>query len=481
MYSYVPEQEDLEILQQSIRPTYVKIDLLNKDFQTVYTLDGNLIDDNFSCDGEAKVRRTYNCQLQVDSSKFNVGRDKFIWLDRYLKVYYGILNIKTQDVKYYLIGTFKFVNMSYSLNSTSFTLSLDCSDLMSILNDTLGGNIIDKTLKIEAGQKITESVVGVLKDAKIKKHNIQTSNIEIPYDLEWSSNTTYEDILTTICELYERWEYFFDKEGTFIWRKKSESFDEDVVLDTSVISTLVISEQVEDTFSKVYNATLVLGTDLDMNNKDRYSENVVFNIDTYNVNFEHISTYSDIDNYDRFFLNLSDNGGTYININNLGKIPIYDGNNKRIGTDRLSANKTYAFNFRRTIDSRQELNFVLLGVHQAKGYYEEWDKNIPYSIPNVGYTIVNKQEFPNLYCDELCYNQAEYITYNSTAKQDTLTLNTIIIPFLEPSKKIRYSPISYVNNIEIEWVIKKISWSSLKGTMSINMYRFLPSLKKKFK
>ena len=51
MYSYLVEQEDLEILKQSIRPTYIKIVLLNSDFKEIETLEGNLTDDNFSCDG----------------------------------------------------------------------------------------------------------------------------------------------------------------------------------------------------------------------------------------------------------------------------------------------------------------------------------------------------------------------------------------------------------------------------------------------
>ena len=89
--------------------------------------------------------------------------------------------------------------------------------------------------------------------------------------------------------------------------------------------------------------------------------------------------------------------------------------------------------------------------------------------------IIEKDELPS---DAYCYNQAKYETYKTTAKQDTLSLTTIVIPFLEPGQKIKYAPYSYYQDGEdrtlnaIEWVIKSLSWSTQSATMQMELYRF---------
>ena len=100
---------------------------------------------------------------------------------------------------------------------------------------------------------------------------------------------------------------------------------------------------------------------------------------------------------------------------------------------------------------------------------------MPYSVPNLGYKAVKVIENTSLYCDEVCQNQAEYETYQTTAKQDSISLQCIIIPFIEPNTKVRYTP--FMTEEPNEYIIKKISWSSMSGVMSMDLYRFLEDYK----
>ncbi|MCQ2148563.1 MAG: DUF5048 domain-containing protein, partial [Bacteroidales bacterium] len=116
-------------------------------------------------------------------------------------------------------------------------------------------------------------------------------------------------------------------------------------------------------------------------------------------------------------------------------------------------------------------NFKFMGQFQAHGYYEETNANVPYSIPNVGYRIVRIVQNEKLNNDEDCFELARYETYGTTAKQDTISLECMIIPFLEPGQKVQYT--TYSTGESDEWIVKSFSWNTESGTMSVALYRFL--------
>ena len=72
-----------------------------------------------------------------------------------------------------------------------------------------------------------------------------------------------------------------------------------------------------------------------------------------------------------------------------------------------------------------------LWASQTYGIYKETNKNCPFSTTNLGYEIINRVTYEDLYSDDLCYNQAEYLTYKSTAMMDTITLTLLIVPWID--------------------------------------------------
>ena len=104
---------------------------------------------------------------------------------------------------------------------------------------------------------------------------------------------------------------------------------------------------------------------------------------------------------------------------------------------------------------------------------KEHNPDCPFSVENLGYEIIHRQNYEKLYSDDLCYNQAEYNTYQTTAMKDTVTLNLIIIPWLDVNQKIEYTP--NVSAKTERYIIQNISWSTLEGTMTMTLYKFLES------
>jgi hypothetical protein len=143
MANYIITQDDINIVNQNVKELFVKIELLNKNFKVIYSFEGNLISDSFSISSDSNVRRTYSVELVVNDSSLFVGADKKIWMDKYIRPYVGIKNVRTKEIQWYLKGTYTMLDLNYSYNQTTNTLSLSCSDLMSELNGERNGVIKD--------------------------------------------------------------------------------------------------------------------------------------------------------------------------------------------------------------------------------------------------------------------------------------------------------------------------------------------------
>lgn len=109
--SYDVTLNDLGILKQGTQEVYLKVELCNRSMKVLDSLEGVIISDNFSQTCDSIQRRTYSCDMHVQNSSFSVGKDKKIWVDKRLRVYYGIKSLRTQEIKWYKIGTFVYVDV----------------------------------------------------------------------------------------------------------------------------------------------------------------------------------------------------------------------------------------------------------------------------------------------------------------------------------------------------------------------------------
>lgn len=487
--AYEITQSDLDLLKQSSQEVHLKVELLNKQWKILDSLEGVIINDNFSVNNDSPQRRSYSCDLAVTDSSFIIGKDKKIWLDKRIRVYYGIKSLRHNEIFYYRIGTFVYVSMDYKNSQTEHILSLVCADLMAEYDGTLNGQLggygsanteqehIAQGLRIPAGQDIRQSVIALIKEARIENYIVEDIKKVIPYDLEFNTGVTYYEVWKTICELYDSWEFFFDVDGNFIWREIPNCRDSPVVLDDSMMQYLVIDESAASSFDNIYNVTEVWGKVLELGNEDRYAESSSYTNNVYHISLSDYSSWDDIDNLIQIAVKISaDNGyAPQFSVNNFSPIPVYDGDGNPLTQNALKANTIYVFRYRRLSVDENGISsaLFLLGQYQCYGKYVENSDECPFSVKNLGYEIMQSLDYSGLSDDSACYNQAEYLSYSSTAMMDTITLNTLVIPWLEVNMKIRYTP--KYNHTANQYIIKNFSWSTGSGTMTLTLYKFLES------
>ena len=472
---YSPTQSDLALIKQQSKDVFVKIELLNKQFKILESIQGNLISDNLSVDSGSKQRRTYSCNLYVTDASFLIGDDKKIWIDKYIRVYYGIKSVRTDEITWWLMGTFTYINADYTYSATENNFSLSCADRMADYDGTKNGQISGYSLTVPAGEDIRSSVIALLDDAGITNYIVEDIQKEIPYDLEFNGTITYCDVWTKICELYDSWEFFFDVDGTFIWRQIPTGLSEPVILDDTFFNDIYVQETTNNSFSGIYNVTEVWGKVFELELEDRYADTSTYSNGVYSITLEGVESYEDIDHLDQIGIKICANNaaGAKVNINGLGDIPIVNDDGTAIEADRMKADTDYVFSYRRNMGEVKQNCLYLLGQYQAYAIYKETNEDCPFSTTNLGYEIINRLDYENLYSDDLCYNQAEYQTYQTTAMLDTINLTLLIVPFIDVNQKVRYT--SKMTGQTNQYMIKSFSWSTFDGTMSLTLYKFLES------
>ena len=132
-------QRDKNIVNQSVKELFAILEILNSDMKVVDVIEGKLISDSFSINSDSGVRRTYSANLLLNKDMI-IGENKYIWMDKYIRPYVGIKEVRTGEIVKYLKGTFTMLDSNYSYNATTNTLSLSCSDLMSELNGERNGS-----------------------------------------------------------------------------------------------------------------------------------------------------------------------------------------------------------------------------------------------------------------------------------------------------------------------------------------------------
>ena len=494
MNSYIVKQKDIEILMQSDKTLYYKLELLNEDFKIIDCIDGNLISDNISIDSSSDIRRTYNCQLVVTDSTFDIGYDKKVWFDKRIRPYIGILHQRTQEVVYYLLGTFLFTEANYNYDTTTNTLSLTCNDMMCLLNGVRGGNLSVYKRTILEGTDARTIIIDLLNEIGITKYFIEfninndvISTFKIPYDMVYNAGMTAYQIIKDIVDLYPGTEMYFSKDGTFMIDRIPTGENEQVVLADDIVQPILISEQSNTSFSNVYNHIEIWGK---INEPDYYSKEVSSNNNVYYSTIvtsklnEDDNSYIDVyydeyDNFDVFALRIPETNkeNQKININSIGDIPIHNDKGESLPANYLDENTDCIFRYR-----EDENDFLYIGQYQcyAECYLtnniNDTSENAVINIDNefviekIGdkLKVLSGGDYDKIYTNSLCLQRCKYELYNATNKQNNLTLNTIAIPWLDVNQLIEYKS----NNNKQQYIINNISCDYSNFTMNISCNRY---------
>lgn len=98
---YLPTDEDLALLKNHSPHIYCRIDLLDKDFATIDSLEGIAIDGSINVDSESDIRRTFNTTLYLGKKSTVSAFEEEDWINKNVRVFIGLKGrIKTEDTSY---------------------------------------------------------------------------------------------------------------------------------------------------------------------------------------------------------------------------------------------------------------------------------------------------------------------------------------------------------------------------------------------
>lgn len=261
------QQIDIDLLKQTNRVLFVKIELLNKDFLIIDSLEGEAIDVSYSNDASSTVRRTVSLTMYVKDQSFLIGENKKIWLDKYIRIYIGYQHTRTKTIQWYSLGLYLFNSMSYVYDAASKVLTLECGDLMCKLNGQRSGTIKEISTMIPTESDLRDTVIHVITDLTEFKNYIVAeppeSQKQIYHDLKFSTGVTVAEILEEICNLYPAWEFFFDVNGTFVYQPIPTCEEDPILMDDTILKPLIISESLIVDFSEVKNHIKIYGAEKD--------------------------------------------------------------------------------------------------------------------------------------------------------------------------------------------------------------------------
>ena len=261
--TYLPTDEDLALLKNHSSHIYCRIDMLNKDFATIDSLDGVVIDGSISVDSESDIRRTFNATLYLGKNSNIANSTEEDWISRNVRVFIGLKD-RHNLIHWYNQGCYSFSSNGFTYNSTTNTVQASCVDLVSRLNGDLAGQKVGLASRIEKNAQVNKSIEAVLKESEFSKYCIDYWSRTVPHDLDYETGTTLWQILTELRDLYYPFEMYFD-DDTFVCREIPSGFNDPPVLEPELFESLVTSDGESATvdYTSVRNCIEVFGATID--------------------------------------------------------------------------------------------------------------------------------------------------------------------------------------------------------------------------
>ena len=110
---YIATAEDLQLLKQSVKNIYSRIELLNENFTVIDEIHGYATAGNINVNADSDIRRTCTLTLVLANKDILRDTDKLIWLTKYVRVFIGYQNARTGKIQYYNQGVFAFGENSF--------------------------------------------------------------------------------------------------------------------------------------------------------------------------------------------------------------------------------------------------------------------------------------------------------------------------------------------------------------------------------
>lgn len=363
-----------------------------------------------------------------------------------------------------------------------------------------------------SGEKVTaiSSDSRLVSDVDVDKYIDMGTWHTVPYDLEFDAGTSLYEFITTIRDLYSGYESFFDTDGRFVLQMIPTCENDPVTLEYYDLCPLVISETIDIDFTTIKNATVIYGKSIEA---DRFADEKAATFVGYDDTLKGYVVNIDLE---KLFVNNNSKLGfimpefpeltesqkespLYLKVNAYSSSVLATGeissvtntkiipckNRVTVVEDKADTTATkdrftpiplktftpgesYCFKYNKNQDCYQ-----YLGMYQIEAYTEDRLSDSPFSIDKIGLRlqVLTGGEYDDITDIELCQQRADYENWLAGRFNDSLTLETVLIPFLEGNQKITYR--SKMNGQTASYIIKSISFNiSNEPTCSLTMSKY---------
>ena len=469
-------QDDYNILSQQIITKYIKLEILNFQYNVVDEISGNLTAMSVNIDSESDLRRSCNLTFVVTDASFDVKAGNKIWLDKLCRPWVGYENIYTGKIQWYNQGIYLINAPSWRYNATTHELSLAGLDLASKLTGLRNGELEGIPTKIPAGSSVREAMIAAIELAGFTKYTISECKdvdgniIAVPNDIEIAQGGTVWNIVTQLRDILPRYETFFDVDGVFIYQPIPTGSGDPVIIDDTIWPNLLIDESINNDFEGVKNYIEVYGRTID---PSYFSTNTTYSGSTLSLTVADYPTALTDNTIVGFTTpstgDISATGGISLKMNSLTASVLYEygTNNPVTALD----NETYYVAY-------YNQGWYLMGHQQPVGIAYDDNPDSPFyingSIGRIRHVLYGG-EYENITSDKMALERAKYELWKSTRLQDSITLTSIPNPWLDVNVLISHAIRGKSQENAAQYIIKSISTDyGIEGTQSINAITYYP-------
>ena len=469
-------QDDYNILSQQIITKYIKLEILNFQYNVVDEISGNLTAMSVNIDSDSDLRRSCNLTFVVTDASFDVKAGNKIWLDKLCRPWVGYENIYTGKIQWYNQGIYLINAPSWRYNATTHELSLAGLDLASKLTGLRNGELEGIPTKIPAGSSVREAMIAAIELAGFTKYTISECKdvdgniIAVPNDIEIAQGGTVWNIVTQLRDILPRYETFFDVDGVFIYQPIPTGSGDPVIIDDTIWPNLLIDESINNDFESVKNYIEVYGRTLD---PSYFSTNTTYSGSTISLTVADYPTALTDNTIVGFTTpstgDISATSAISLKMNSLASSVLYEygTNNPVTALD----NETYYVAY-------YNQGWYLIGHQQPVGIAYDDNPDSPFyvngSIGRIRHVLYGG-EYENITSDKLALERAKYELWKSTRLQDSITLTSIPNPWLDVNVLISHAIRGKSQENAAQYIIKSISTDyGIEGTQSINAITYYP-------
>jgi len=480
-------QSQYNVSNQTLRNLHIKINLLNFQYLTLGSLEGNVTSGNISIDANSDIRRTCDISLVVTDSTFVPQAGGKIFLDRLIQVFTGVDDLSTSETAWTNMGIFLINQPTYKYDATTHTLQFQAVDLMALLSGmrngvvpSLGG---DDRILIAQGANVREQIIGILNTTGFTHYvisecyNSDGTIQEVPNDLEFQQGSTWYDVLCGLRDILPQYQIYFDVDGVFRYEPIPSKATDPIRVGTESWINNVIGEDVSVDFESVKNHIEVYGI---THSTDYFCDSEVATVVDNAVTLT-ISALTSLEDYDviGFVLPSAATGNITLTVNSFGTYNLVDSNGNSITS--LPADEYICASYQAGT-TEIEATWLYLGHLQAQGVYEDTNPNSPFYVGSQGENriveVLVGGDYESIYSDELAVARARYELYQRCRLKESLTLDAIPIYWLDVNWKTEYRPLGMASTETAkQYIIQSIQIDlSHTGKMTVTLSSFYPDM-----